>query len=333
MKATPRALILGVEGHSLTPREIALFRSAPPLGVILFARNIANPAQLRALTASIRELLGAEAPILVDQEGGRVARLKPPHWPVFPPPGQFSDHPDALAAANAALLGAACLAEGLDVVCAPVLDLRLPGYHQIVGDRGLGADPAEVTRLGAAWMTGLQWAGVVPVMKHMPGHGRAMTDSHFELPRVTASRAELAADFAPFAALAGTGAWGMTAHVLYTALDPDRPATLSPRIIAEVIRGEMGFDGLLVSDALEMKALQGLSNDPARACLDAGCDVAMHCTGRIEENEALLASLPPVTERALARLAASRDAIAALRAAPAAAGLADPTHDAVPVQA
>jgi beta-N-acetylhexosaminidase len=305
---TPRAAIIGLSGPRLTPEEAALLCTARPLGVILFARNVEDPPRLRALTAAIREILGAEAPILVDQEGGRVARLKPPHWERFPAAAALEGLPAAAIAANGMLLGAACVQSGLDVVCAPVLDLRLPGAHGVIGDRAFSPDPAEVARCGAAFAAGLQAAGAIPVLKHIPGHGRALADSHHELPRVGASAAELEADLAPFRALAGAGAWAMTAHVLYEAWDPARPATISPRVIGDIIRRRIGFDGLLLTDDLAMGALAGVSHDLAGAALRAGCDVVLHCTGRLADSAALLAACPPLSERAAERLAAARAA-------------------------
>lgn len=307
---TPRAAIIGLSGPVLLPEEAAMLRRFRPYGAILFARNVQDLAQLRALTAAIREELGAEAPILVDQEGGRVARLRPPHWPAFPPAATFEGRDAEAAAANATLLGLECAAVGLDVVCAPVLDLRLPGAHAVIGDRGFSADPAEVARLGRAWVEGLQSGGTIPVIKHIPGHGRATADSHLELPRVDADRAALAADLAPFTALADCGAWAMTAHILYTALDARRPATLSPSVIETVIRGEIGFQGVLISDDLAMKALTGSLRDLAEGVLAAGCDLALHCTGIAEENLAVLEGAALLADRALERLAGARQAMA-----------------------
>ncbi|WP_249732320.1 beta-N-acetylhexosaminidase [Roseococcus sp. SDR] len=301
-----KAAIIGVSGLRLTAEEATLLRRHRPLGAILFARNVADPAQLRALTAEMRECLGREAPILVDQEGGRVARLKPPHWRAHPPAATFENGPEAAAQATAAAIGAECRAVGLDVVCAPVLDLRLPGMHQVIGDRAFSADPAEVTRLAGAWIAGLRQSGVQPVIKHIPGHGRATLDSHEALPVVTASRAELAADFAPFRALGTPDLWGMTAHILYTALDEARCATLSPQVIAQVIRGEIGFEGFLLSDDLGMKALAGNFAELTLAALGAGCDAVLHCSGKFAETASVLEAAPPLTERAAARLAASR---------------------------
>jgi beta-N-acetylhexosaminidase len=308
---TRAAAIVGVAGPRLSAEEAALFRTTPPFGAILFARNVVDPAQLAALTGEIRAILGPEAPILVDQEGGRVARLRPPHWPAYPPGAAFEGAPADAARANAALMGLDCIAVGLDVVCAPCLDLRLPDAHGVIGDRAFSADPEEVARLGAAWADGLRDAGCTPVIKHIPGHGRALADSHRELPRVAADRAALADDLRPFAALAASpGVWAMTAHILYPAIDAECCATLSPRVIGEVIRGEIGFRGPLVSDDLAMRALSGAPADLARAALAAGCDLVLHCTGRIEETAALLAGCPALTEAAAERLAAARAAVA-----------------------
>lgn len=307
-----RAAIIGLSGPVLTAQEAALLERFRPAGVILFARNVVSPFQMRRLADAVRAILGPDAPILVDQEGGRVARLRPPNWDAFPAAMAFEGAPAPAVAANAMLLGAECVAAGLDVVCAPVLDLRLPGAHGVIGDRGVSPDPKEVARVGAAWVSGLQAGGAIPVVKHIPGHGRALADSHHELPRVGASRAELAADIAPFAALAASGAWAMTAHVLYEAWDAHRPATISSTVIRDVIRGEIGFDGVLVTDDLAMGALKGTSNDLAGASLTAGCDVVLHCTGRLADSAALLADCPPLTDRAAERLAAARAARDAL---------------------
>lgn len=307
----PRAAIVGLSGPALTAGEAALFRAHPPAGLILFARNVRDPAQLRSLTAAARDLLGEEIPILVDQEGGRVARLRPPHWPSFPAASVFERRPEEAARANAALLGLACREAGLDVVCAPCLDLRLPGAHEVIGDRAFAGDPAEVARLGRAWAEGLQQAGCVPVIKHIPGHGRATVDSHLDLPRVAAPRHVLAEDCAPFAALADAGAWAMTAHILYEALDARRPATLSPTVIRTVIRKAIGFQGVLISDDLAMQALRGAPGALARHAIAAGCDLALHCTGVPEESAEVLADCPPLSDRAEARMAEARARVAA----------------------
>jgi len=277
-----------------------------PLGVILFARNVQDAAQLRALNAEIRAILGPDARILVDQEGGRVARLRPPHWVAYPPAASFENGPTADALAAAASIGAACRAVGFDVVCAPVLDLCLPAMHQVIGDRAFSADPAEVTRLGAAWIAGLRQAGVQPVAKHIPGHGRATLDSHEALPVVTASRAELALDFLPFRDLAAPDLWGMTAHILYTALDEARCATLSSLVIDRVIRGEIGFNGFLLSDDLGMRALDGSLAELTQAALAAGCDAVLHCSGVPGESLSVLEACAAAAPASMARFVASR---------------------------
>ena len=311
----PRAAVIGLSGPVMTGEEAELLRDAPPLGIILFARNIADPAQLRALTASIREELGEAAPILVDQEGGRVARLRAPHWPDFPPAARFEGAPAEAARANAAMHGLICREAGFDVVCAPVLDLRMPGAHGIIGDRAFSDDPEEVARLGLAWAEGLQLAGCIPVVKHIPGHGRAMVDSHYELPRVTAPREMLVEDCGPFAALAGIAAWAMTAHIIYEELDPERPATLSPTVIGQVIRRAIGFEGVLVSDDLCMKALEGEPGALAAEAVAAGCDIVLHCNGVLEDSAAVLAGCPALSDAAEARLAETRARVQAAREA------------------
>jgi beta-N-acetylhexosaminidase len=284
------AAIFGCAGPVLAPEEAAFFRHTAPVGFILFARNIESPAQVRALTAALRETVGgAPAPILVDQEGGRVARLGPPHWRHPPPARVFGDlHArDAVAGQEACRLNARLIAHdlsglGIDVDCAPVLDLPAPGSHDIVGDRAFAADAASVAALGRAMAEGLVAGGVAPVAKHIPGHGRATADSHHELPVVAASRAALEADFAPFRALADLP-WAMTAHIRYLALDADRPATLSRSIVDGIVRRAIGFSGVLVTDDLSMKALGGTYAERARAALAAGCDVVLHCNGRRDE--------------------------------------------------
>ncbi|WP_043836422.1 beta-N-acetylhexosaminidase [Muricoccus aerilatus] len=325
---TARAAVTGLSGTALTSAEARVLRETPPAGVILFRRNVQDPSQLRALTAAIREELGQDAPILVDQEGGRVARLRPPEWPAFPPASVFEGASAASAAANAALLGRECAAMGLDVVCAPVLDLHLSGAHEVIGDRAFSDDPAEVARLGEAWIEGLMAAGCIPVIKHIPGHGRATADSHLSLPRVEADAATLAADIAPFRSVcardAGRHLWAMTAHITYVALDPDRPATLSPLLIERTIRGDIGFDGVLVSDDLTMGALSGLSGTLAADSLAAGCDLVLHCNGVLEDTAALLRECPVLTPRAEERMVTARALMQAARPAAIAARSAAP---------
>ncbi len=260
-----KALIVGCSGPELTPEEVAFLREEDPWGLILFARNCPSPTSVEALVAAFREVVGREdAPVLIDQEGGRVQRLKPPYWSAYPSGAAiealYRRDPDA--GRQAARLAGRLIAEdlrllGITVDCLPVLDVRCEGTHDVIGDRAYGSDAKTVVTLGRAVTEGLRSGGVAPVMKHVPGHGRAGADSHLELPVVDAALDDLrAVDFAPFAELADLP-MAMTAHVLYTALDPDRCATLSPSIVGDVIRGEIGFDGLLMSDDLSMKALQG----------------------------------------------------------------------------
>ncbi len=310
-----KAAVVGIAGPVLCAEEAAFFAALPPAGVILFARNIVDPAQLAALAEAIRTACpGAE--LLVDQEGGRVARLRPPHWRAHPPAAAHGalHGRDAQAGLRAAWLTGAligCDCADFDVVCAPVLDVAAPGADAaVVGDRSFGTDPGDVAALGGAFAAGLLAAGVIPVMKHAPGHGRATVDSHHALPVVDA--ADLAADIAPFVANRDLP-WAMTAHIVYTALDPDRPATLSPRVLAEVIRGRIGFDGVLVSDDLAMSALQGPPEARAVAALAAGCDLAAWCPGDPAGNRAVLEAVPEVTPQGQLRLARARAAAAAAR--------------------
>ncbi|CAA7623720.1 beta-N-acetylhexosaminidase [Magnetospirillum sp. UT-4] len=312
--APPAAAIFGCAGPVLNAAERAFFARVRPLGFILFARNIETPDQVRALVAELRASVGrADAPVLIDQEGGRVQRLRPPHWRKAPPGAAFAalagrDKAAALEAVrlNFRLIGRELADLGIDVDCAPVLDVPVPGAHDVIGDRAYGLDPAQVAELGRACCDGLLDEGVLPVVKHIPGHGRAMVDSHLALPVVEAGRAELeAADFPPFRALADQP-WGMTAHVVYKAIDADRPATTSARVIGEVIRGLIGFQGFLVSDDLSMKALGGSFEDRTRAALDAGCDAVLHCNGEMAEMEAVAAAMTPldgIAEERLARAA------------------------------
>ncbi len=303
-----RAAIVGLSGPTLLAEEAALLRALPPAGVILFARNVVDPPQLRALTAALREVLPEGAVIAVDQEGGRVARLRPPHWRAHPPAAAIGAlAPDAgLRAAwlTGALIGLDCADAGIGLAFAPVLDLRVSGASDVIGDRAFGSDPATVAALGAAMAEGLLAAGVLPCAKHAPGHGRAEVDSHHALPTVPAD-APLADDLAPFAACAGLP-WMMTAHLLYLAFDSERPGTLSPAVIAAVIRERIGFEGVLVSDDLAMRALRGAPGDLAAAALAAGCDLALHCTGVLADSEAVLRAVPDASGRTERRLASAR---------------------------
>lgn len=271
--------------------ERDFFRDAKPWGFILFARNISDSAQVIALTEELRDTVGdSAAPVLIDQEGGRVARLKPPHWKARPPAASFGalHAADPQSAREATYLNARLIAHdlaqlGINVDCLPVLDVPVPGAHDIIGDRAFAADPATIIALGRAQIEGLMDGGVLPVMKHIPGHGRAGADSHLALPRVSASIEELSAsDFVTFRSLDQCPI-AMTAHVVYESIDPQRPATTSPKVIRDVIRGEIGFEGLLMSDDLSMKALDGPLSVRAKAALFAGCDLALHCNGDMDE--------------------------------------------------
>ncbi len=317
------AAILGCAGPVLSAEERQFFRDADPLGFILFQRNCESPEQVRQLIHDVRAAVGrAHAPVLIDQEGGRVARLKPPHWRAAPAAGRFgalaaADRSAALEAArlNATLMGHELAELGITVDCAPVLDLQHPGAHAgVVGDRALGTEPELVAELGRAVCEGLLAAGVTPVIKHMPGHGRALVDSHHDLPRVDAPLAELRrTDFVPFLRLAEMP-WGMTCHVVYATIDPEHPATASAKVIADIIRGELGFDGLLLTDDLSMKALQGSLSERAARSLAAGCDVALHCNGKLAEMREVAEAAGPLSPAAQRRLArtAGRPAAAAL---------------------
>ncbi len=304
-----KPVIFGLSGPELTADERAFFRESAPAGFILFKRNIVDRGQLKALTDSLREVSGrADVPILIDQEGGRVVRMQPPQWPVFPAGGELDALYDvaAMTAIEAARVNARALAltlgeVGINVNCLPLLDVRVPETHPAIGDRAMGSDPLRVAALGRAVLDGLKAGGVVGVVKHMPGQGRAIVDSHYELPTVTASKEELKQDFAPFHIL-NRAPMGMTGHIVFTAYDAEKPATMSPTIIDRVIRDEIGFDGLLMSDDLDMKALQG--DVPSRAvdCVAAGCDLALNCWGRFDEMVETANRLPDISGAARARL-------------------------------
>lgn len=292
------AAIYGCLGPRLGAEEIAFFRDVRPWGFILFARNIEGPDQVRGLVTALRETVGrANAPVLIDQEGGRVQRFGPPHWRRYPPARVLSRVAGGAPARREAVrLGARLMADdlhalGVNVDCAPVLDVPQPGAHDIIGDRAYGETPEEVAVLGRAMAEGLLAGGVLPVIKHTPGHGRAASDSHFDLPVVDASAEALRqSDFAPFQALSDMPL-AMTAHVLYRALDRRRPATTSRRVIRGVLRDELGFSGLIMSDDLSMKALEGDMARRARQSLAAGCDVVLHCNGDMAEMKAVAAGL------------------------------------------
>lgn len=317
---TRHAAILGCLGPVLTGEETAFFRDVRPWGFVLFKRNVESPGQVRALTAALRATVDDEhAPILIDQEGGRVQRLGPPHWRRYPPGRAYGDLAtnDPLYRREMTRLGARLMAHdlsalGINVDCVPVLDVPVPGAHDIIGDRAYGETVAEVATLGRAAAEGLIAGGVLPILKHMPGHGRAMADSHENLPVVEASRAALeAVDFEPFRILSDMP-MAMSAHVVYTAVDPRNPATTSRTAIRDVIRGSIGFDGLLMTDDLSMKALQGDFETRARSALAAGCDMVLHCNGKMDEMKPVIAGTKVLAgkarrraDAALARLAKS----------------------------
>jgi beta-N-acetylhexosaminidase len=293
--------IIGISGQSLSRAEAALLRALKPLGVILFARNIFSPPQLAALIADIRDVL-PHALLMVDQEGGRVARLKPPHWRAHPP---AAAHKNARAAwITGALIGLEAKAAGFDVVAAPVLDVGTPGASDVIGDRAFSTNPEIVAEYGAAMAAGLLAAGIQPVAKHAPGHGRAMADSHLSLP-VLDTVTE--ADLLPFQRNRGLP-WMMTAHIRYSRTDMNNPATQSAAVIEKIIRSAdaIGFENLLISDDLGMNALAGTPGERAARAIAAGCDVALHCSGVLEETEQVLRALPEASPAVLAKLAAAR---------------------------
>lgn len=305
----------GLAGTALSADERQLFRDCAPAGYILFQRNVETPDQVRALTDSLRELAGrADLPILIDQEGGRVARLRPPHWPAFPPQNIFGHlwekaPPTAMAAArtNAQALATMLHGLGISVDCLPLLDVAAEGMHAVIGDRSYGEDPHMVASLGRATLDGLRAGGVAGVVKHIPGHGRATLDSHLDLPVVHAAADQLEQDLIPFRRLADAP-MAMTAHILYPAWDAHLCASLSPTIIQSVIRHTIGFDNLLMSDDLGMQALSsqpGGNSFAGRAAgvIDAGCDIALHCSGALAEMAEIAAALSPIAAAAATRLA------------------------------
>ena len=307
------ACILGCQGPQLTAGETAFFAKTNPWGFILFRRNIESPDQVRALTTALRQCVARDdAPILIDQEGGRVQRLGPPHWPAYPPAAAYSRVAanDPLAAREIVRLGARLIAHdlsalGITVDCLPVLDVPSPEGHEVIGDRAYGDTPDIVAAMGRAAAEGLIAGGVLPVVKHIPGHGRAQADSHVHLPIVEAGAEALSQrDFAPFRALSDMP-MAMTAHVVYAAIDAAQPATTSRRIIRETIRRDIGFDGLLISDDLSMKALRGDMAERARASLAAGCDVVLHCNGDRAEMEAVVSGVRRLSGRAARRAASA----------------------------
>ncbi len=327
---SPAAAIFGLEGLTLTEAERAFFAEVKPFGFILFARNCQSLEQVTALVASLRALTGRpRLPVLIDQEGGRVARLRPPHWRASPSAQALSaiaatDLPAAKRAvrANARLLGAELHELGITVDCAPLADVPIEGAHDIIGDRAYSRDPWIVSQLAAEMAQGLMESGVLPVLKHIPGHGRATADSHEDLPEVTTPLEELYdTDFVPFRALRNLPL-GMTAHIRYHALDAERPASTSP-VAIDYVRGQIGFEGLLMSDDLSMKALKGTMQELTAQVLDAGCDLVLHCNGKMEEMLAIAQALRPMDEAAQRRA----DSAAYLLTEPAALDCAQAEHD------
>jgi beta-N-acetylhexosaminidase len=302
--------IFGLSGHRLTEDERAFFRDADPAGYILFGRNIESREQVRALTDDLRSLHGRDQLLItIDQEGGRVARLRPPVWPAYPAGEAFDRLYDlapssaiAAARASAEAMGLDLAEIGISCTHAPVLDVRQPGAHEVIGDRALGSEPLRVAALGRAVLDGLAAAGVVGTIKHMPGHGRTTTDTHKAMPTVTASAEELEWDLAPFRKL-NDAPMGMTGHLLFTAWDRDQPATMSPTIIQKVIRSQIGFDGLLLTDDLDMEALSGSVPDRAERAIAAGCDIALNCWAKMADMIAIATALPSMSDAAAKRLA------------------------------
>ena len=305
-----QAAIYGLDGLALTAGERGFFRDADAAGFILFKRNCETRDQLLRLTDSLREIGGRDdVPILIDQEGGRVARMRPPEWPAFPAAERFATlyrtAPSSAIEAvrsNARALALMLRSVGVNVNALPLLDVRQEGASNIIGDRALGSEPMQVAALGRAVLDGMASAGVVGIVKHMPGHGRALVDSHKELPVVHASADELETDLEPFERLSAAP-MGMTAHVVYTAWDPDYPASMSPIVIRDIIRERIGFDGFLMSDDIGMEALQGDFASRAAGVVAAGCDVALHCSGKMDEMVAVASAVPALSSEGEARLA------------------------------
>jgi beta-N-acetylhexosaminidase len=306
---SPRAFITGVSGTELDATERAFIREERPWGFILFKRNIDTPGQVIRLIQELRESLGdPDAPVLIDQEGGRVQRFGPPHWPVYPPGAVFGalydiDSALGLTAArlSARLIAADLIELGVTVDCLPLADVPVAGADAVIGNRAYGTEPAKVAAIARAVTEGLQQGGILPVLKHIPGHGRATADTHFRLPEVDTSKSELErTDFAAFQPLADLP-MAMTAHVVFSALDPAQPATTSATIIRQVIRGVIGFQGLLMSDDVSMNALAGSIAERTRAIFTAGCDMVLHCNGRLDEMREVAAQTPELSGRALER--------------------------------
>jgi beta-N-acetylhexosaminidase len=299
----PLAVIFGLAGESLTPEEAAFFREADPLGFILFARNCKDPVRLKALVGSLQELLGREVPVLIDQEGGRVQRLKPPLWKLHPAAADMGAEVTEISDA----IGEDLQLLGINVNCAPVLDVRYPQTHNALGDRAFSTDPVKVGEKGAQACRALIGRGVIPVIKHLPGLGRAHLDTHHDLPAVKASREDMEkTDFVPFRHILkqdfASAVWGMVSHAVYEALDPGTAASCSPAVIG-AIRRDIGFDGLLLSDDLSMGALSQFGDAAARAVkvLESGCDIALHCNGELAEMKLVANAVPLMTNEAVMR--------------------------------
>ena len=304
LKTRPRPLIFGCEGYHLLPEEREFFTESDPFGFILFERNIFSPNQVRCLINDLRDLTGnVDLPILIDQEGGRVARLRPPYWRIFLAARQLVSRTgdDVEKTCRAIFINSRILAHELSelfitIDCMPVLDLAVAGAHEVIGDRAYGSAPARVAKYGRAACDGLLAGGILPVIKHIPGHGRATVDSHISLPSVQSKRNELErTDFVPFRALRHMPL-GMTAHVVFSDIDPMRPATLSPVIVSDVIRGDIGFDGLLITDDICMSALQGSLLERAQASLSAGCDIILHCSSILSEMKELAGGIKTMAD-------------------------------------
>ena len=307
-----RAFITGLSGATVTPDEREFLRQTQPWGLILFKRNINSPHQAYSLIDEFRNAVGFRAPVLIDQEGGRVQRLGPPQWPVYPPGAVYGRlyAKDAAAGLAAARLGARLIAQdlnrlGIDVDCLPLADVPTATADPVIGDRAYGTTPEQVAAIAGAIAEGLLAGGVLPVLKHLPGHGRAAADSHLRLPVVDTARVDLeATDFAAFRPL-NRLPMGMTAHVVFSAIDPVAPATTSATIVSQVIRDGIGFEGLLMSDDVSMGALSGTLGERSRAALAAGCDVVLHCNGRLDEMQEVAAAVPPLSGAALRRAEAA----------------------------
>ncbi|TYC50354.1 beta-N-acetylhexosaminidase [Rhodobacterales bacterium] len=304
-----KAFISGCAGPVLSNEETAFFKKQDPWGLILFARNIETPEQVRELTSAFRSAVGRDnAPVLIDQEGGRVQRLKAPHWRKYPAGKLYGDLylQDRERGLRAAWLGARLIASdlakvGISVDCLPCLDVRFPETVDAIGDRAFSDDPEVVAEIGQAMVDGALAGGILPIVKHIPGHGRAVVDSHLELPRVEVSKTSLESfDFRPFKALSKVSL-GMTAHIVYADIDGDAPGTQSGKVIRDIIRGEIGFDGCLLSDDISMKALGGEVGERSRRIIGAGCDIVLHCNGDMVEMTAVADAVPELAGRAKQR--------------------------------